>query len=241
VFSNHFPATTQSQQQQQQHQVLRSELPRFGLWSLESQRIAFAQYAKAQAASAEKEEKIWADFLKSNGADQEEMQALGQKILASSIYGPNAEPVFPTYEGFEGFVTPSPGIPTPTPSSDVSTKDDDTKDDDEEIDEPESPARPPRPSRNKRNSTDEEIAVATPVEEKSRKPSVEGDSGMFFNPEEDGGGDDDEEDDGDVVDADDDVDNDVDNDVDDVDDDDDGNFDGSGDNGDGYGGGGDGN
>ena len=45
------------------------------------------------------------------------MQALGQKILASSIYSPNAEPVFPTYEGFEGFVTPSPGIPTPTPSS----------------------------------------------------------------------------------------------------------------------------
>eukprot|EP00938_MAST-03A_sp_MAST-3A-sp1_P003019 g3019.t1 len=171
--------------------VLRSELPRFGLWSLESQRIAFAQYAKAQAASAEKEEKIWADFLKSNGADQEEMQALGQKILASSIYGPNAEPVFPTYQGFEGFITPSPGVTTPT-TSDVSTKDDDTKDDEGE---PESPARPPRPSRNKRNSTEEEIAVATPVE-KSRKPSVEGDSGMFFNPEEDGGGDDDEEDDG---------------------------------------------
>jgi len=191
VFSNHFPATTQSQQQQQQHQVLRSELPRFGLWSLESQRIAFAQYAKAQAASAEKEEKIWADFLKSNGADQEEMQALGQKILASSIYGPNAEPVFPTYQGFEGFITPSPGVTTPT-TSDVSTKDDDTKDDEGE---PESPARPPRPSRSKRNSTEEEIAVATPVE-KSRKPSVEGDSGMFFNPEEDGGGDDDEEDDG---------------------------------------------
>ena len=166
------------------------------MWSLESQRIAFAQYAKAQAASAEKEGKIWADFLKSNGADQEKMQALGQKILASSIYGPNAEPVFPTYEGFEGFVTPSPGVTTPTPTttSDVSTKDDDTKDDDEE-NEPESPARPPRPSRNKRNATDEEIAVATPVE-KSRKPSVEGDSGMFFNPEEDGGGDDDEEDDG---------------------------------------------
>ena len=38
--------------------------------------------------------------------------------------------------------------------------------------------------------------MATPVEEKSRKPSVEGDSGMFFNPEEDGGGDDEEEDDG---------------------------------------------
>ena len=186
-------SNTRAQMDHESTSVLRSELPRFGLWSLESQRIAFAQYAKAQAASAEKEEKIWAKFLKSNGANQDDMHALGQKILASSIYGPNAEPVFPSYKGFEDYVAPSPGV------SDVSTKDDDTKnvDDEDAADEPDSPPRPPRPSRNKRNSTDEEIAVATPVESSpSRKPSVEGDSGMFFNPEENGGEEDDEEDDG---------------------------------------------
>ena len=182
--------------------VLRTELPRFGLWSLESQRIAFAQYSKAQAVSAEKEEKMWTEYLESNGENQDEMQALGQKVLASSIYGPNAEPVFPAYEGFEDCVAPSPIASSSPDVSKMSIKDDDSKEEEEDNVTPSrnstSPTRPPRPSRSKKSSADdEEIAVATPVvPSPGRKPSVEGDSGMFFNPDEAGGEDDDEEDDG---------------------------------------------
>jgi len=79
--------------------LLRYELPRYGLWSLESSRLSFGQYADAQAKTAERECKIWSQLLDTLGVNFDDTYAEAQKTLANTVYGATTHSVFPPYPG----------------------------------------------------------------------------------------------------------------------------------------------
>lgn len=206
--------------------VLRSELPRFCLWSLESTRLSSGQYADAQAKTAKREEKVWAQLLDSLGVDFDDTYADAQKSMANTVYGNSFQSVFPPYPGMASYKSRCSSRDTScgdaasktssTASAPVASTTT-TTDDHASAPSPtvpkarvDSPTRPPRPARKKVASTEddddaEEVADAMPIDNTTGAKDDESptssavpnnDSGIFFDPEPDVEGEEEDDDDG---------------------------------------------